>query len=157
MRQDEKVTDEHIVNYAVIISCLWEICLCQGDKHDSVDTDTTVQPFLQLGLIFVSQDMRPDVVMYRNSIPLMAIEVHSSPYKCTLLKLSYVLVNQLRFLKGASTLGTQCALNRIESGLSASTLNAHSPNLDPIRINPNPLPEVVLIQIELDRAIARCA
>ena len=51
-RQDEKVTDEHIVNYAVIISCLWEICLCQGDKHDSVDTDTTVQPFLQLGPIF---------------------------------------------------------------------------------------------------------
>ena len=32
--------------------------------------------------------------------------------------------------KGTSTLGTQCALNRIESSLSASTLNAHSPNPD---------------------------
>ena len=62
-----------------------------------------------------------------------------------------------KWIKGASTLGTQCALNRIESGLSASTLNAHSPNPDPIRINPNPLPEVVSIRIELDRAIARCA
>ena len=95
-RQDEKATDEHIVNYAIIRSWLWEIYLCRGDKHDSVDTDTTVHPFLQLGPIFVSQDMRQDVVMYRNSIPLMAIEVHSSPYRCTLLKLSYVLVNQLR-------------------------------------------------------------
>ena len=47
--------------------------------------------------------------------------------------------------QGPSTLGTQCALNRIESGLSASTLNVH------------PLPEVVSIRIELDRAIARCA
>ena len=34
--------------------------------------------------------------------------------------------------KGLFTLDTQCALNRIESGLSASTLNAHSPNLDPL-------------------------
>ena len=59
--------------------------------------------------------------------------------------------------KGLFTLGTQCALNRIESGLSAFTLNAHSPNPDPIRINPNPLPEVVSIRIELDRAIAPCA
>ena len=32
----------------------------------------------------------------------------------------------------------------VESGLSVFTLNAHSPNPDPIRINPNPLPEVVL-------------
>ena len=56
--------------------------------------------------------------------------------------------------KGLSTLDTQCALNRIESGLSAFTLNGHSPNSDPIRINPSPLPEVVWIQIELDCAIA---
>ena len=46
---------------------------------------------------------------------------------------------------------------RIESSLSTSTLNAHSPNPDLIWINPNPLPEVVSIRIELDHAIARCA
>ena len=55
------------------------------------------------------------------------------------------------------TLDIQCALNQIESGLSTFTLNAHSPNLDLIQINPNPLPEVVSIWIELDRAIALCA
>ena len=59
--------------------------------------------------------------------------------------------------KGLFTLDIQCALNRIESGLSAFTLNAHSPNPDPIQINPNPLPEVVSIRIELDHAIAPCA
>ena len=59
--------------------------------------------------------------------------------------------------KGLSTLDTQCALNRIESSLSASTLNAHSPNPDSIWINPNPLPEVVSIRIGLDRVIACCA
>ena len=32
---------------------------------------------------------------------------------------------------------TQCALNRIESSLSAFTLNVHLPNPDLIRINPN--------------------
>ena len=32
----------------------------------------------------------------------------------------------------------------VESGLSVCTLNAHSLNPDPIWINPNPLPEVVL-------------
>ena len=58
--------------------------------------------------------------------------------------------------KGLFTLDTQCALNRIESGLSASTLNAHSPNPDPIRINSNPLPEVVSIRIELDCTIVPC-
>ena len=35
-----------------------------------------------------------------------------------------------------------------------STQNVHSPNPDLIQINPNPLPEVMLIQIDLDRAIA---
>ena len=59
--------------------------------------------------------------------------------------------------EGLFTLDTQCALNQIEPGLSAFTLNAHSPNPDPIRINSNPLPEVVSIRIELDRAIAPCA
>ena len=58
--------------------------------------------------------------------------------------------------KGLSTLDTQCTLNRIESSLSASTLNVCSPNLGPIRISPNPLPEVVSIQINLDYAIAFC-
>ena len=59
---------------------------------------------------------------------------------------------------GLFILDTQCAyaLNQIESGLSKFTLNAHSPNPDPIRINPNPLPEMVSIRIELDRAIAYC-
>ena len=76
----------------------------------------------------------------------------------TLLFFSFLLLLAFLFIsKGPSTLGTQCALNQIESGLSASTLNAHSPNPDPIRIHPNPLPEVVSIQIELDCAIARCA
>ena len=63
----------------------------------------------------------------------------------------------MKLAKGLFTLDTQCALNRIESGLSAFTLNAHSSNPDPIRINPNPLPQVVSIRIELDRAIAPCA
>ena len=49
---------------------------------------------------------------------------------------------------GLSTLGTQCALNRIESSLSASTLNAHSSNPDPIQINLNPL------GFDPDRAVA---
>ena len=41
------------------------------------------------------------------------------------------------------------------TSLSVSTLNAHSPNLDQIQINPNPLPEVVSIWIDLDRAVVR--
>ena len=58
--------------------------------------------------------------------------------------------------KGLFTLDTQCALNQIESGLSVFALNAHSPNPDRIRISPNPLPEMVSIWIELDRAIVPC-
>ena len=44
--------------------------------------------------------------------------------------------------KSLFTLDTQCALNWIESSLSAFALNAHSSNPNPIRI-------------DLDRAIAR--
>ena len=59
-------------------------------------------------------------------------------------------------LKCLSTLDTQCALNWIESCLSVSTLNVHLSDLDPIWINPNPLPEVVLIRTDLDHAIVHC-
>ena len=39
--------------------------------------------------------------MYRNEVPVLVIEVHFSPYENSLRKLSYVLVEQLRFLKNA--------------------------------------------------------
>ena len=55
---------------------------------------------------------------------------------------------------GMFTQDTQYALNQIESTLSAFTLNEHLPNPDLIQINLNRLPEVVSIQIELDRAVA---
>ena len=56
---------------------------------------------LELQAIFVSNDTRPDVVMYKNDVPVLIIEVHSTPYKDSLHKLSYVLVEQLKFLKNA--------------------------------------------------------
>ena len=49
----------------------------------------------------MSNDIRPDVVMYRNDVPVLIIEVYSSPHENSLRKLSYVLVKQLRFLKNA--------------------------------------------------------
>ena len=49
----------------------------------------------------MSNDIHPDVVMYRNEVPVLVIEVHSSPYENSLRKLSCILVKQLRFLKNA--------------------------------------------------------
>ena len=37
--------------------------------------------------------------MYKNSIPVLVIEVHSSPYEQTLRKLAFVLIEQLRLLR----------------------------------------------------------
>ena len=41
------------------------------------------------------------MALYRNEVPVLVIEVHSSPYENSLRKLSYVLVEQLRLLKNA--------------------------------------------------------
>ena len=43
-----------------------------------------VQVFKDLKSIFSSQCIRPDVVVYWKEIPVLVIEVHSSPYERTL-------------------------------------------------------------------------
>ena len=58
-----------------------------------------VQVFKDLKSIFSSQSIHPDVVVYWKEIPVLVIEVHSSPYEWTLTKLALVLVEQLRWLR----------------------------------------------------------
>ena len=93
-----KSTDAHYVYYSVIRSWLEQNFKCQESGYD-VLIDTAVEPFKALGRLFVSEDIRPDLMIYSNSVPVLAIEVHSSPYSETLLKLVYVLVAQLRYFK----------------------------------------------------------
>ena len=93
-----KSTDAHYVYYSVIRSWLEQNFKCQESGYD-VLIDTAVEPFKALGRLFVSEDIRPDLMIYSNRVPVLAIEVHSSPYSETLLKLVYVLVAQLRYFK----------------------------------------------------------
>lgn len=99
--KDESKKEDHYVCYNVIKNWLNTTCELRIAKRDDVATDTKVRELLRLTPIFVSNDLRPDVVMYKGGIPVLVIEVHSSPYKNTLRKLSLVLVELLRFLKNA--------------------------------------------------------
>ena len=66
---------------------------------EEVRIDSQIEAFVPLSPIFVLSDIRPDLVMYKNSIPVLVIEVHSSPYEQTLRKLAFVLIEQLRLLR----------------------------------------------------------
>ena len=100
-KESESKKGDHYVCYAVIKNWLNTTCKLRLAKGDDVATDTKVRELLKLNPIFVSNDIRPDIVMYKGEIPVLVIEVHSSPYEKTLRKLSIVLVEQLRLLKNA--------------------------------------------------------
>ena len=82
----------------------WNLQIYTGKEEGSADGLNLqyivgVKAFVPLSPIFVSSDIRPDLVMYKNSIPVLVIEVHSSPYEQTLRKLAFVLIEQLRLLR----------------------------------------------------------
>ena len=86
---------QHYRDYAIIKRRIEDFQV----RNVRVTSDHQVQVFKGLRSIFSSQNIRPDVVVYWNEIPVLVVEVHSSPYERTLRKLALVLVEQLRWLR----------------------------------------------------------
>ncbi len=61
--------------------------------------DKEVPQLAKLTPLFSSVKIRPDVGIYDLDVPLMMLEVHSSPYNETLDKLAWDLLEQLRWLR----------------------------------------------------------
>ena len=89
--------EEHHLDCAVIKDWIVRNVVLPMD----VVTNEAVVLFEDLQPIFSSQRILPDVVVYEHTkrIPVLVIEVHSSPYEQTLKKLALVLVEQLRLLR----------------------------------------------------------
>ena len=91
---------QHYRDYAVIKESIEAILLQDFQVSDvEVVCNQAVKVFKDLKSIFSSQRILPDVVVYWKKIPVLVIEVHSSPYERTLTKLALVLVEQLRWLR----------------------------------------------------------
>ena len=102
--EDKEDEEDHFLNYAILKDWLEEKCKCRQRYDDIVLTDSNVEVFLNLEPIFCSVKIRPDLVMYRHDpkIPVLIVEVHSSPYARSLRKLALVLVEQLRYLRNGN-------------------------------------------------------
>ena len=91
---------QHYRDYAVIKESIEAILLQDFQVSDvEVVCNQAVKVFKDLKSIFSSQCILPDEVVYWKKIPVLVIEVHSSPYEWTLTKLALVLVEQLRWLR----------------------------------------------------------
>ena len=92
----------HWMAYNIIVTMpSIEAILLQDFQVSDVEVvcNQAVKVFIDLKSIFSSQRILPDVVVYWKKIPVLVIEVHSSPYERTLTKLALVLVEQLRWLR----------------------------------------------------------
>ena len=74
----------------------------------NVSCNTEVKEFKEMIPIFTSTNIRPDVSVYRQNIPVLCIEVHSSPYEQSINKMVWVLIEHLRWLRNQKTTIAQC-------------------------------------------------
>ena len=74
----------------------------------NISCDKEVKEFQAMTSLFTSTNMRPDVVVRYQQIPVLCIEVHSSPYEQTIDKMAWVLIQHLRWLRSLKNTVTQC-------------------------------------------------
>jgi hypothetical protein len=81
-----------------------------GMQEVDITVRKGVPHFAHLYPLYCSTDQRPDLTVFRRAdkLPLILVEVHSSPFQATVRKLIFGVIDQLRLYRTYNTRITQC-------------------------------------------------